>query len=262
MKRIVLIVVSVIVVIGLSGAGLIASALMGRQGIADGTEINGCRIVGDGITSLAVIPVGEDATGKAQVALIDAGNDKSGKAVLAELKRRNLGPDAVMAVFLTHGHSDHRGAIPLFPKAQVMALEAEVPVVEGRETGGGPLLRLMGTSPSGIKVTRPLKDGESVTVGMKTFHVYAVPGHTPGSAAYLVDSVLFMGDAADASSSGTMIRAPWVFTQSQAEDQASLIQLSERLAQEKADVKAIAFAHSGVLNKGLAPLAEFAKNSK
>jgi glyoxylase-like metal-dependent hydrolase (beta-lactamase superfamily II) len=226
MKRIVLIVVILLVIVVVAAGSLIASALMGRQSIVDGSEINGIRIVEDGITSLAVIPVGEG-----RVALIDAGNDKAGKAILAELSRRHVGPDAVAAVFLTHGHGDHRGAAPLFPKAQVMALEAEVPVIEGRESGGGPLNRLLGTSPSGIKVTRQLQDGETATVGDKTLRVYAVPGHTPGSAAYLVNGVLFMGDAADASRDGRIMRSAWVFSKSQAEDQASLIGLSRRLAQ-------------------------------
>jgi glyoxylase-like metal-dependent hydrolase (beta-lactamase superfamily II) len=253
MKRIALIVLVILVVVAVAAGALIATALMGRQSIVDGSEVNGIRIVADGITSLAVIPVGEG-----RVALIDAGNDKAGRAILAELSRRHVGPDAVAAVFLTHGHGDHRGAVRLFPKAEVMALEAEVPVIEGRESGGGPLNRLMGASPSGIKVTRQLQDGETATVGDKTFRVYAVPGHTPGSAAYLVERVLFMGDAADASSDGRVMRSAWVFSKSQAEDQASLIGLSRRLAQENADVTAIVFAHSGTLNKGLAPLAEFA----
>ena len=256
MKRILLILGAIILVVGIAAAALIASALLGRQSVVDGSEVNGVRIVADGITSLAVISVSDN-----QVALIDAGNDKTGKAVLAELSRRKLGPDAVAAVFLTHGHGDHRGAIPLFPKAQVMALEREVPVVEGRESGGGPLNRLMGTGPSGIKVSRSLEDGEMVSVGNKVFHVYAVPGHTPGSAAYLVDGVLFLGDAADASSNGNILRSAWVFSASQEEDQASLIHLSQRLTRENANVQAIIFAHSGTLNNGLAPLAEFAKTN-
>ncbi len=257
MKRIVLIVVILLVVLAVAVGALLASALVGRQAIVDGSEVNGIRIVADGITSLAVVPVGDG-----QVALIDAGNDKAGKAVLAELSRRHLGPDAVAAVFLTHGHGDHRGAVPLFPKAQVMALAAEAPVVEGRESGGGPLNRLLGTSPSGIEVTRRLQDGETVSVGDQTFRVYAVPGHTPGSAAYLVGRVLFLGDAADASNDGRIMRSAWVFSQSQAEDQASLIGLSRRLARENTDVTAIVFAHSGTLNQGLVPLAEFAAKNR
>jgi len=254
MKRILLIIGAVIVVLALAGAAAVTSALVGRQSITDGAEVDGVRIVADGITSMAVIPAGAG-----QVILIDAGNDKAGRAILAELSRRALGPDAVVAIFLTHGHGDHRGAVPLFPKAQVMALNAEIPVIEGRESGGGPLNRLMGTSPSGIRVTRSLRDGETVLVGDKEVRVYSVPGHTPGSAAYSVNGILFLGDSADASKDGSIVPGAWVFSKSQAEDRTSLVRLNQRLAEDNAKVKAIVFAHSGILRTGLAPLAAFAR---
>jgi glyoxylase-like metal-dependent hydrolase (beta-lactamase superfamily II) len=88
------------IVVGLlliAGAALILPAFVGRRGLADGVEVQGLRIVKDGIVSIGVIPLA-----RSQVALIDAGNDKTGKAILAELSRRQLSPDAVRAIFLTH----------------------------------------------------------------------------------------------------------------------------------------------------------------
>jgi hydroxyacylglutathione hydrolase len=243
----------VILLVALAGAAAIGSVLLGRKPVVDGQEVRGVRIVADGFSSVALIPGGEK-----EVILIDAGNDKAGKAILAELTRRRLGPQSVVAIFLTHGHADHRGAIPLFPQARVFALAAEVPVIEGRATGGGPLNRLFGVSPSGVKVTRIVQDGETVEVGNRRVRAFAVPGHTPGSAAYLADGVLFLGDAADASSDGVLTKSAWVFSNSQSEDVASLKRLSQRLAQENLDVKAMVFAHSGPLEDGLARLKEFA----
>ena len=49
-----------------------------------------------------------------------------------------------------------------------------------------------------------------------------------------------------------------MFSDSQAQDRASLAALDERLTRDKADVKAIAFSHSGLLTGGLAPLDAFA----
>src|SRR4029077_7985785 len=121
MKRILKIAALVISLLVILAVATIASAFVGRQSITDGFEINGIRIVKDGIVSVAFVPIG---TG--EVALIDAGNDKSGKAILAELARRQLGSDAVKAILLTHGHPDHTAAILLFPSAQVMALGSEV----------------------------------------------------------------------------------------------------------------------------------------
>lgn len=256
MKRILMIVAAVILTPILVLGGLVGYAFIGRQAITDGFEAGDVRIIKDGASSLGIVPVG---TG--QVALIDAGNDKSGRAILAELARRNLDKDAVTAIFLTHGHPDHTGALALFPKATVMALAPEVGIVEGTARAQGPLPRWMPPSASG-KVTRPLADGETVTVGYADFQVYAVPGHTQGSAAYLVHGVLFMGDAADADSNGRVIEAPWIFSDSQDQDRDSIVKLAERLQKEQASVRTIAFAHSGVRTEGLAPLTTFAESAR
>ena len=93
MKRILTVGILVIGVLGIAGAVILGSALRGRQAITDGFEINGIRMVQDGFSSVAVVPIGEG-----EVALVDGGNDASGAAVLAELSRRGLGPEAVKAV--------------------------------------------------------------------------------------------------------------------------------------------------------------------
>ena len=257
MIRILKIVALVVVVVIIVVAVPIASALLGRKSAEDGVEVNGVRIVKDGIVTVGVVPVSDNT-----VALIDAGNDKAGTAILTELTRRKLGPDAVAAVLITHGHPDHTGAISLFPKAEVMSLEREAGLVEGREGAHGPLTRLFPVSPTGVKVTRPLKDGETVTLGQTQIRVFAIPGHTAGSAAYLVNEVLFVGDAADIGRSGEIQGSPWVFSDSQSEDRASLVALEKTLASEKIPLKAIAFAHSGVLSNGLAPLTAFAQKNQ
>jgi glyoxylase-like metal-dependent hydrolase (beta-lactamase superfamily II) len=124
------------------------------------------------------------------------------------------------------------------------------------------MTRLMPVSPTGIKVARTPADGETFMLGPHHVRVFAVPGHTQGSAAYLVDEVLFMGDAADTTSDGTVIGSPWVFSDSQPQDRASLVALADRLARENAQVKVIAFAHSGLLAGGLSPLAAYAGKNR
>ncbi len=257
MKRVLKVVGLVIILLVLAAVGTVASAFIGRQPITDGFEINGIRIVKDGIVSVAVVPVGAG-----EVALIDAGNDKTGKAILAELSREQLGPDAVKFILLTHGHPDHTAAIPLFPKAQVMSLGPDVALIEGLVGAHGPLTRFMPVAPTDVKVAHAFMDGETYMLNQVPVRVFGVPGHTAGSAAYLIDGVLFLGDAADTSSDGTLKLAPWIFTDSQSQDRASLIRLDKRLLQDGTDVKALAFAHSGVLVKGLAPLTEFAQKNQ
>jgi len=246
-----------IVVLVVAIVALLAATFMGRQSITDGADASGLRIVKDGIVSVAVIPVSES-----EMALVDAGNDKSAKAILAELSRRHIGPDAVTTILITHGHPDHTGGVLMFPKAQVVALETEKALVEGRAGAKGPLTRLFPVSPTGITVTKTVADGETLMLGPHRVRVFAVPGHTQGSAAYLVDDVLFMGDAADTKSDGTVIGSPWVFSDSQPQDRASLVALDERLARENVAVRVIAFSHSGLLANGRAPLDAYSAGSK
>jgi glyoxylase-like metal-dependent hydrolase (beta-lactamase superfamily II) len=254
MKRALKIALFIIVVVVVIVAIPLASALLGRRSAQDGVEVNGVRIIKDGMVTVGVVPI----TGS-NVVLIDAGNDSGGAAILNELSRRKLGRDAVAAIFITHGHPDHTAGIAAFPKAEVMSLEREVGLIEGTEGAHGPLTRLFPVRPTGVRVTRPLKDGETVAFGQTEIRSFAIPGHTAGSAAYLVNGVLFLGDAADVGRGGEVQGAPWVFSDSQTEDRASLVALERRLGSEGVAVKAIAFAHSGVLTDGLAPLSAFAQ---
>ena len=253
MKRILKTIGLLVLVLVIGVAWLLAVTFMGRRAVLDGQEFDGIRIIADGFSSVAVIPIQDG-----RVALVDAGEDEAGEAILRELSARRLGPDAVTAILLTHGHPDHTAAIGRFPRAQVMALEAEVPLVEGRAGSRGPVTRLFPVSPTGVRVVRVLRDGDVVTLGGTSIRVYAVPGHTAGSAAYFVDGVLFVGDSADVTTDGSLQGSPWIFSDSQAENRASLVRLEQQLTADGASVTAIVPAHSGA-TEGLAPLSAFAR---
>ena len=139
-----------------------------------------------------------------------------------------------------------------------MALEAEVPLVEGRSGSRGPVTQLLPVSPMGVKASRVLRDGDVVRLGDTSIRVYAVPGHTAGSAAYFVDGALFVGDSADVASDGSLQGSPWIFSDSQAENRASLVRLEQKLITDGADVAVIVPSHSGTTD-GLTPLADFAR---
>lgn len=251
LKR-VLKVVGLLLLIPLAGfVALLVVMFAGNPEIPDGRELEGfARVLKDGYVTVGVLDAGGGS-----VALIDAGTDPEGKLLLAELKRRGLGPEAVKAIFLTHGHVDHISGCHLFPQAEVLALTEDVGIAEGKEKPHGPVLKLLPPSDRQVHVTRALKDGETVPVGNLAVRVFAIPGHTQGSAAYLVNGVLFLGDSADATKDGKVVGAKWPVTDDTAQNRASLKALAARL--QPGEVKALVFAHTGVL-PGLAPLQAFA----
>jgi glyoxylase-like metal-dependent hydrolase (beta-lactamase superfamily II) len=221
--------------------------------IEDGLEpVASVRLVKDGFVVVGVVDLGDG-----KVALVDAGGDPDGRAILAELARRKLGPEAVTAVLITHGHGDHIAACHLFPGAQLLALEGDVALVEGRAAAQSPVGKMAGVKATGLKVSRSLTDHEELKLGQRTVRVYAVPGHTAGSAAYLIDGVLFVGDSLSVSKGGALEPAPYVFSDDTAQNRASLRALVEALRTDGVEVKTIVPGHSGT-SAGIGKLAELA----
>jgi len=206
--------------------------------IAGGRVADGVEAVKDGFVNVFIL----DAS-PGTVALVDAGNDRSGKALLAALARRNLAPASVAAIFLTHGHPDHVAACRLFPRAEVYAMQPDVALVGDAANG-----------------THPLRDGDVTTVGDLRVEAFSVPGHTPGSAVYLARNVLFFGDSAGASKAGEVMKAVRLFSKDSGLNVASLKDLAVRLTPRRAEIKAMAFGHTGSL-VGLDPLIAFASRN-
>jgi glyoxylase-like metal-dependent hydrolase (beta-lactamase superfamily II) len=235
LRRIAIGVGVLLLLLGLGAGTIWYVAFSPNRAIVDGRSLAvGVETVKDGFVSAFLVDVGNG-----KVALVDAGNDAKATSILAALGRRGLGPDAVSAIFLTHGHGDHTAGCKAFPAAQVHALEADVPLVG-----------------EAAKVT-PLKDGEVTQVGDVRFETYAAPGHTPGSAVYFARGVLFFGDSAGASKDGFVMPAVRLFSKDPSVNVASLKALEARLAPRASEVQALAFAHTGPL-MGYAPLVQFA----
>jgi glyoxylase-like metal-dependent hydrolase (beta-lactamase superfamily II) len=112
-------------------------------------------------------------------------------AMLEALDRRGL---HLRAVCLTHGHADHADGLDQILKHH------EVPVYLGPED-----LDLLGWRPRADLLSVPT-DGRTITVGRRTIHCLATPGHTPGGICYRLDDpthpVCFVGDTLFAGSIG------------------------------------------------------------
>jgi glyoxylase-like metal-dependent hydrolase (beta-lactamase superfamily II) len=256
-KRILLVVGGLAIVAVLGFAGLVASAFWGNAPLPERADLpGGARLVKDGFVAAFVLPAGGSS-----VALIDCGNDPEAKPILAELWARHGRPDDVKAIFLTHGHGDHTAGCHQFPNAEVMALGADVALAAGTEKGRSLLARFGGSHPEkAVKVTRVVTDGETVTVGDLSVRVFAVPGHTDGSAAYLAGGVLYLGDSATDRKDGAFAGAPAQFSNDTAQNHASLRSLFRRLRDARLDVKMLAPSHSAP-QSGTAAFEAFANAS-
>jgi glyoxylase-like metal-dependent hydrolase (beta-lactamase superfamily II) len=173
--------------------------------------------------------------------LVDTGIDPKATAIRKVLERREAMADDIQAIFLTHGHNDHVSGALSFPKAKVYVLQPDVAMVEQR----------------GIAVARALVDGDRIDVDGTTVDVFAVPGHTLGSAAYLVYGVLFLGDSAAAAYNGLVAPNDFAFTANAEQNDRSLRELVTRLRARASEIQTVAFGHQGSV-QGMRPLLDWA----
>lgn len=254
MKR-VLLAIAVLLLIPIIAVGATAASVFGGlMPTVDGQDLpGGARRVLDGYTSAYLLPMGEQ-----QLALIDCGDDVEAKSLKAELSRRGLGVDAVKAILVTHGHPDHVGGCKQFPAAQVYVGEGDVGLVQGTATAKGPISARLGPLTTlALAGVRPVKDGETLELGTLKVRVFIVPGHTAGSAAYLANGSLFLGDVLSINADGSVRKAPWIFSDDSPQNVAALLELGKAIAAEGVEVKALVPAHSGSAD-GVKPLLDYA----
>ena len=120
--------------------------------------------------------------------LFDAG--MSARRLLSGLAAVGIAPNSVSALFLTHTDYDHVGAAGRFPNAAVYISDRERLMVNGT-------VRRAFVFHNRLRVPyRAMRDGETVMVGSRAVTAFVTPGHTVGSACYLVDGAyLVAGDS-------------------------------------------------------------------
>jgi glyoxylase-like metal-dependent hydrolase (beta-lactamase superfamily II) len=139
--------------------------------------------------------------------LVDAGLDEKAPHIIAALKRRGLGPESVQAVLITHGHGDHFGGAGAFPHARVFADKNDIPFIRGEKKREGIVGSIFGKISSGRKPPKnldALPETDSILIDGLTFGIIRLPGHSPGSVAYLLGDILFTGDALMGGEDGVM----------------------------------------------------------
>lgn len=178
--------VTVVIVIGLYiGVYLIRAKLeMKKLDTVETKEVvNNIFSVKDTFVNLYLI---KDST---QYIAIDAGNDL--EAISGELKKLNIDPEKIIALFLTHTDGDHVAAIKLFKNAKVYLSRQEEQLLTGKKSR----FLIFGTKID-TKVYSLIDDQQIINIGKTKIKGILTPGHTPGSMCYLVnDKYLFTGDA-------------------------------------------------------------------
>ncbi|MCL2815204.1 MAG: MBL fold metallo-hydrolase [Oscillospiraceae bacterium] len=117
----------------------------------------------------------------------DAGGSK--KMSLKELGKLNIKPEDITDVFLTHTDSDHTAAIGLFSRAKIYISKPEKQIIDGR------VKRAFFMDNKLDCPHETLDDGETVDTDGAGIKCMVTPGHTPGSACYIMDGkYLFSGD--------------------------------------------------------------------
>jgi hydroxyacylglutathione hydrolase len=120
---------------------------------------------------------------------VDAGNNSG--AVSAELKKLDINPENVVAVFLTHSDGDHVASINLFKHAGIYLSKQEEKLINGEKSR----FLFFGNSINSKDYTL-IEDQQVISIGSLKIKGFLTPGHTVGSMCYLVnDKYLFTGDA-------------------------------------------------------------------
>jgi glyoxylase-like metal-dependent hydrolase (beta-lactamase superfamily II) len=193
--------------------------------------------------------------------LIDAALDAEATNIRAALERLGRTSDDIRVILFTHGHGDHTRGARAFPNAETYGLVPDSELAN-RPSLWNRIRNFFGNEqePADAEedgVKHRVADGDILDLHGTRIEVFALPGHTADSAAYLVYGVLFFGDSAAAAHDGTFVAAPPIFSIDRARNRLELRALAERLHPRRSEIKHLAFGHQGPL-QGLDPLLEWA----
>jgi glyoxylase-like metal-dependent hydrolase (beta-lactamase superfamily II) len=185
------------------------------------------------------------------VILFDTGADPAGNAIDVALGALRAGRGDVSDLFITHGHGDHTAGASGLSGARVHLGAADVPLAEGKAPADTLLARILAKAMGApaISVSDPLADVVLTNVGDgKTVKAFPIPGHTPGSYAFLYDGVLFAGDSIMLKQ-GRLDRGPSFFDSNTDQVKASILSLKQQVA--GAELSVVCTGHGGCTPLGL-----------
>ena len=146
--------------------------------------------------------------GGEELALVDSGAGMEVKFLLANVRGDGLDRERIKKILLTHHHADHSGGCAHLLErieAKIFLHSAGVDLVEDgdEERMGLTTAKRSGAYSAGymfspFQVDTALEHGGSVQVGRYSLEVHHVPGHSPDSVCFRMDTdegpVMFSGD--------------------------------------------------------------------
>jgi len=114
------------------------------------------------------------------ILLLDAGFENKAEALVSQLQNVGLDPAKVKYILLGHGHADHFGGAKYFQDkyaTKIATTAADWDLIQAPARGGAG-----GTKPSRDVV---LAEGQPFRFGDLTITPIEIPGHTPGSLAFI-----------------------------------------------------------------------------
>lgn len=117
------------------------------------------------------------------IIMIDSGQEGRTQAIIADLKKVGLDPAKVKYILLGHGHGDHFAGAGYFQEhygTKVGTTAADWDLIYPPNK----------PATQNQDLSRPrrdlvLQEGKSITLGDETVNVIEIPGHTPGSVAFI-----------------------------------------------------------------------------
>jgi glyoxylase-like metal-dependent hydrolase (beta-lactamase superfamily II) len=170
------------------------------------------------------------------------------EAMLAGLEVQN---EEVTDLFLTHGHFDHFAGTPLLAKAKVHAGKADADLLAGERSNPKLVPRAIGvlTSMPVVKIDDALSGEVSIDAGGEPLIAIPMPGHSPGSYAFIIRGVMIVGDAFNYYQN-MLMEPPGVFTEDPALARESIKKLPDIM--KKYAVQKICTGHGGCTPDGKA----------
>jgi glyoxylase-like metal-dependent hydrolase (beta-lactamase superfamily II) len=189
-----------------------------------------------------------------KVILFDAGADPAGNPIDAALGWLHASRSDITDLFASHGHGDHTAGASTLGSIHIRLGAGDLPLAEKKvapEALAGRLFTLAMSFPT-VTVSDPITGPATIDVGQgadaKKVKAFPIPGHTPGSYAYLYDGVLFVGDAM-IFKQGRLDPAIKLFDAHPDENKASIRALQKQIENEEIDV--ICTGHGGCTPKGM-----------